>query len=290
MAKLDSEGRVWYSSEKSKRPQLKRYLDEQSGSVIGNVWTDIPPINARARERLGYPTEKPLALLERIVAASSNEGDVVLDPFCGCGTTVDAAQKVNRNWIGIDVTYLAVDLIRKRLRHTYSDEIEGTYEVHGIPTDVAGAQALFNENPFDFERWAVSLVDGQPNEKQVADKGVDGRIRFHADKDQLGTVIVSVKGGQSVNPAMVQSLIGAMHQANGEMGLLILMREPTKGMAEVADLSGSYTVPQTGQTFPRIQLMTVAQLMAGQRPAMQTPILPYFKAAPKAGSEKVPLF
>ena len=142
MAELDAEGRIWYPDSKAKRPRFKRYLDEQPGVVVGNVWTDISPINSRAKERLGYPTQKPLVLLERIIKDSSNEGDVVLDPFCGCGTTVDAAQKLDRRWIGIDVTYLAVDLTRKRLRHTYGPEIESTYEVHGIPTDVPGAPEI----------------------------------------------------------------------------------------------------------------------------------------------------
>jgi site-specific DNA-methyltransferase (adenine-specific) len=271
-------------------PRVKRYLDERLGKPMGDVWTDIPPLNSQAQERLGYPTQKPLALLERIIAASSNPGDVVLDPFCGCGTTVDAAQKLERNWIGIDITYLAVDLIRKRLRHTYGEEIESTYEVHGIPTDVQGAQALFDENPFDFERWAVSLVDGQPNEKQVGDKGIDGRIRFHADKDKIGTIIVSVKGGKMVNPAMIRDLVGTVDQHKSEMGLLITMTTPTKGVSEVANGSGTFTVPMTQQAFPRVQVITVAELMAGQSPKMPTAILPYIKAAAKPGSTPLSMF
>ncbi len=290
MQKLDDEGRIRYPDSKSKRPQLKRYLDERKGAPLGNIWTDIPPINSRAAERLGYPTQKPLPLLERIIAASSNPGDVVLDPFCGCGTAVDAAQRLGRQWIGIDVTYLAVDLIRKRLRHAYGDEIESAFEVHGIPTDEAGAQALFDENPFDFERWAVSLVDGQPNEKQVGDKGIDGRIRFHADKDKIGTVIVSVKGGHQVNPAMVQSLVGAMGQAKAEMGLFLMLTSPTKGMKEVALHSGIYELPMTGTKYPKVQIVTVPDLLAGYGPNLPTAILPYIQAVPKPGSEAVPLF
>ena len=215
---------------------------------------------------------------------------MVLDPFCGCGTTVDAAQKLHRQWIGIDITYLAVDLIDKRLQHSYGVEVRPTYEIHGIPTDVQGAQALFDENPFDFERWAVSLVQGQPNEKQVGDKGVDGRIRFHSDKDKIGTVIVSVKGGQQINPSMVQSLAGAMNQAHGEMGLLILMKKPTKGMIDAADQTGSYQVPLTGQTYPKVQIVTVTDLLAGKHPKMPTAILPYIAAQPKPGSEAVSMF
>ena len=254
------------------------------------MWTDINPINSRAAERLGYPTQKPLALLERIINASSNEGDVVLDPFCGCGTTVDAAQKLGRRWIGIDVTYLSVDLIRKRLRHTYGDEIEHKFEVHGIPTDIPGAQALFDENPFDFERWAVSLVDGQPNEKQVGDKGIDGRIRFHADRDKIGTMVVSVKGGKQVAPTMMRDLVGTVQDHKADMGLLILLTQPTRGMTELADHSDTYTVPLTGARYPKIQIITVAELLGGKRPQMPTAILPYIQAAPKPGSLAIPLF
>jgi hypothetical protein len=271
-------------------PRLMLFADEMPGLGPQDVWTDISPISAGAAERLGYPTQKPLALLERIIAASSTEGDLVLDPFCGCGTTVDAAQKLGRRWIGIDVTYLSVDLIRKRLRHTYGDGIESTFEVHGIPTDTAGAQALMDENPFDFERWAVSLVDGQPNEKQVGDKGIDGRIRFHADKDKIGTVIVSVKGGKQIAPTMMRDLVGTLDQHKGEMGLLILLAKPTKGMTEIADHSGTYEVPMTGTSYPRVQIVTVGELLAGKRPKLPTAILPYIQAVPKPGSEAVALF
>jgi hypothetical protein len=153
---------------KSKRPRLKRSLDEQTGVVVGNVWTDISPINARAAERLGYPIQKPLALLERIISASSNPGDIVLDPFCGCGATVDAAQKLGRRWIGIDIMTLAVDLIDARLRHTYGESICDTYEILGIPEDLTGAKALFDRSPFEFEHWCVMLVEGQPTRNKLA--------------------------------------------------------------------------------------------------------------------------
>jgi DNA modification methylase len=286
---MDADGRIYWPSGGG-WPRLIRYEDESKGQAIGDVWEDISPINMRAKERLGYPTQKPLALLERIIEASSNEGDVVLDPFCGCGTTIDAAQKLGRRWVGIDVTYLAIDLIRKRLRHTYGPEIESTYEVHGIPTDVPGAEALFNENPFDFERWAVSMVSGQPNEKQVGDKGIDGRIRFYADKDAFGTVVVSVKGGKQVAPTMMRDLVGTVQNHKAEMGLLILLSKPTRGMTEVADHSGTYTVPLTGSDYPKIQIVTVADLLAGKRPKMPPPILPYVQASPKPQSEAVPLF
>lgn len=279
MQKLHDDGRIWYPDDKTKRPRLKRYLDEQPGPVCGDIWTDIPPLNSQAKERLGYPTQKPVALLERIISASSNPGDVVLDPFCGCGTTVDAAQRLGRQWIGIDITYLAIDLIEHRLEKTYGPEIRDTFEIVGIPRDVFGARALFERNPFDFERWAVSLVDGHPNAKQVGDKGSDGQVRFWATHDDLGEVTVSVKGGAQVNPGMVRDLRGTIERRNAEMGLLILLTPPTKGMLEEANQSGSYTHEMTGQAYPRLQLVTIDQLLAGIRPKMPTPVNPYFEPA-----------
>ncbi len=156
-------------------PTMSHYLP---GVSLQDVWTDIDPINSQAAERLGYPTQKPLRLLERIIRMSSDKDGLVLDPFCGCGTAVDAAQRLGRRWIGIDITFIAVDLIEKRLHHVYGAGIAKTYEVFGIPRDMGGARSLFRYSPFDFERWAVSLVNAQPNEKQVGDKGIDGVARF----------------------------------------------------------------------------------------------------------------
>lgn len=260
-------------------PQYKKYLADSKGRTITDDWDDIE--QAAGNESLGYPTQKPLALMERIIAASSNEGDMVLDPFCGCGTTIDAAEKMRRRWIGIDVTYLAVDLIRKRLRHTYGDGIENTYTIHGVPADIDGARALFGENPFDFERWAVSLIDAQPNEKQRGDKGIDGRVRFHADEGRIGQVLVSVKGGGQLAPTMVRDLVGTVQRESAEMGILITLGEPTRGMRDEADKAGTYTADLTGQEYPKIQLVTIAELMAGRCPRMPTAILPYLKAKPR---------
>jgi len=260
-------------------PRLKRYLDEQRGRPVGDVWTDIAPINARAAERLGYPTQKPEALLERIIMASSNEGDVVLDPFCGCGTTIAAAQRLNRRWIGIDITYLAIDLIRNRLRGTYGDEIESTYVVDGIPADEDSARALFAASPFDFERWAVSLVGGAPNVKKVGDRGGDGVVRFPLDaRGGIGRALVSVKGGKMLNPGMVRDLIGTVGSQHAEMGLLTTLERPTKGMEEAARHSGMFTWAVNHQPYPMAQLLTVGDLLGGRRPKMPTPFLPYIQA------------
>jgi DNA modification methylase len=277
MKRFEAEGRLIYS--KNGIPSYKRYLDEMPGQLLQDVWTDIPPIGSHAAERLGYPTQKPIALMERIIKASCPPDGIVLDPFCGCGTTVDAAQATGRRWIGIDVTYIAIDVITTRLEHRYGGEILSTFSTDGIPEDIEGAKALFSRNPFDFETWAVSLVKGQPNEKQVGDKGVDGRISFDAGPDQTGIAVVSVKGGKQVNPSMVQSLVGAMKQANAEIGIFICMNKPTPGMREVADRGGIYRHSATGNKYPKIQIITIAELLAGTKPKMPTVILPYIKAA-----------
>lgn len=259
----------------------KQYLSESAGgSQIDDVWTDINMLNPVSSERLGYPTQKPLALLERILKASSNEGDVILDPFCGCGTTVDAAQSLKRQWLGIDVTYIAVDLIRKRLRHTYGDDIEQTYEVLGIPRDRAGAFALFSQSPFDFERWAVSLINAEPNQKQVGDRGIDGVARFFLDGSgkNLGKILVSVKGGKNVGPQFVRDLLGTVQTQDASMGVLITMAEPTRGIIDAVNHAGTYTHPANGQKFPKVQVVTIDQLLKGERPNMPLTTLPYIEA------------
>lgn len=281
--RLDSEGRIHWT--RTGKPRVKYFLETRQSSVledvlVGDVWSDIPDAMHMGHERLGYPTQKPESLLERIVAASSNEGDVVLDPFCGCGTTVTVAQRLRRNWIGIDVTFLAIDLIDKRLRDLYGDDVVDTYEIRGIPRDLGGAQSLFDVNPFDFERWAVSLVDGQPHERaeQAGDKGVDGWIRFPVGTREVGRAIVSVKGGRSLNPAMVRDLRGTVESQRSELGVLIALAEPTKGMRDEAHRSGTYTHPLTNRAYPRLQIITVGELLAGKQPDMPTAILPYVQA------------
>lgn len=261
-------------------PQRKSYLDERSGRPLADVWTDIPPLNSQAAERLGYPTQKPLALLERILRLATNPGDIVLDPFCGCGTTVDAAQKLGRSWIGIDITYIAIDLIVKRLTHTFGKDVLATIDIAGIPRDVGGAQALFDRNPFDFERWAVSQINAQPNEKQVGDRGIDGVARFMLDGTvkNLGRILVSVKGGRQLNPAMVRDLEGTITAQKAEMGILIVQHEPTRGMLDVVNHAGTYTHPSNGQKYPRLQIITTGELLAGKRPEMPPVLPPYVQA------------
>jgi DNA modification methylase len=253
---------------------------ERTHRMADDVWR-LPMLQPASREKLGYPTQKPVALLERIVEMASEPGDVVLDPFCGCGTALDAAQRLGRRWIGIDITWLAVDLIESRLEATYGADIDGSYVVHGIPVDVEGARALFQANPFDFERWAVSFVDGQPNDRQRGDRGIDGRVRFFADRDgSTGEMLISVKGGTTLNPAMMRDLRGVVERERAEMGLLITLSEPTRGMVEEANRSGTYTRPMNNKTYPRLQIITVEDLLGGKRPMMPEPLNPYVKARP----------
>jgi site-specific DNA-methyltransferase (adenine-specific) len=263
-------------------PQMKRLLDEQRGRPLNDVWSDIAPLNSQAAERLGYPTQKPLALLERIISVSSNKGDVVLDPFCGCGTTVDAAQRLGRQWIGVDITFIAVDLIEKRLRHAYGESVTGTYETDGIPRDMGSAHALFERSPFDFERWAVSRISAQPNVKQVGDKGIDGVARFYLDKSTFGRILVSVKGGKTVGPQFVRDLIGTVETQKAQMGVLIAMTEPTPGVLDAVNHGGTYTWAINGQSYPRVQVITIADLLRGKRPETPPPVLPYIQAAKAA--------
>lgn len=266
MQRLHEEGRVWYPKTKNKRPRLKRYLGEMKGTVLGCVWTDIPPINSQAAERLGYPTQKPEALLERIINASSNEGDTILDPFCGCGTAIAAAQKLNRRWIGIDITNLAISLIKHRLHNAFGDSIKDTYEIIGEPVDVAGAQALSVENQYQFQWWALGLVNARPVEqKKGADKGIDGRIFFHdeAESGKTKQIILSVKAGK-LHASYVRDLVGVVSREKAAIGVLISMDEPTKPMRVEASAAGFYESPWDNCKYPKIQLLTIADLLGGK--------------------------
>lgn len=261
MAKLDKEGRIWYPDSKSKRPQLKRYLDETEGMIMGNVWTDVAPINSQAQERLGYPAQKPLALLERIISASSNEGDTVLDPFCGCGTAIHAAQKLRRKWIGIDITHLAISLVEKRLRDAFP---KVTFEVHGTPKDLDSARDLAIRDKYQFQWWAGSLVNAQPyrGKKKGADTGIDGLIFFQDEKTDSKKIVVSVKGGEAVSVPMIRDLGHVVEREEAAIGLFVTLANPTRPMKEEAIKAGYYDSP-IGASFPKIQILTIKGLLDG---------------------------
>lgn len=248
-------------------PQYKRYLDEMPGVALQNLWDDLPVLNNRSKEVLGYPTQKPLSLLERIIKVSSNPGDVVLDPFCGCGTAIEAAQALERQWIGIDVTVLAIDVVERRLRSRFKTLRRGIdYHVAGIPLDVDGARRQFEEDPHEFQLWALTLVDGQPREggKRGSDGGVDGIIFFQDDANTVGSAVVSVKGGENISPSDVRDLIGTMNNQRAKLGVFVTLREPTAKMIKTAKEAGS--VEAGGKFRPRVQICTIDQLLGRHKP------------------------
>lgn len=283
---LDKMGRILWPTKDGGVPSFKQYLDDMEGVVLQDIWVDIPPLSAQAGERLGYPTQKPEALLERIIEASSNEGDVVLDPFCGCGTAISVAQRLKRRWIGIDITHLAITLMKSRLRWAFGDDVDKEYTVRGEPETLPDARALAAEDRFQFQYWALGKVDARPlEEKKGADKGIDGRKLFHDDNSgDTKQVILSVKSGH-VSVADIRDLRGVLDREKAEMGVLITLEEPTGPMKTEAASAGFYTSP-LGTQHPRLQILTIAELLAGKRIDM-----PYtrgsnvtFKRAPKARS------
>lgn len=229
-------------------------------------------------ERLGYPTQKPLALLERIISASSNEGDIVLDPFCGCGTTIHAAQKMKRQWIGIDVTHLAISLIEKRLNDAFPG-IE--FEVEGTPKDLDGARDLAARDKYQFQWWAVSLVNAVPfaGKKKGADSGIDGLIYFKPEGKATEKAIVSVKGGESVNVAMVRDLAHVVDREKAKIGVFITLTDSTGPMRTEAVKTGYYETLYG--KYPKIQIFTIRELFEGKQPNIPLVDTSAFKKAPK---------
>lgn len=258
MLQLESEGRIYT---KSKIAQLKRYLDELEGQVVHELWIDIPPINPRAKERLGYPTQKPIKLLKRIIAASSNKGDVILDPFCGCGTSVYAAHLLNRKWIGCDIAILSIRLVRDILLKRYGLKEDKDYIVAGIPRSIDAAQELFNKDPRQFQHWAVELTGGFASAKFSGDRGIDGRIHFDTNEG-LKNMVLSVKGGKTPTPVWMRELSGVVQQEeDAKMGGLICLESPTKGMLDVVARGGIYSYQ--GKDYHQLQIRTVQDLLDG---------------------------
>ncbi len=266
MAAWDREGRIYFPPDKEGRLRRKSYADELKGMPIQNLWTDIQVISSHADERLGYPTQKPEALLERIIKASSNEGDIVLDPFCGCGTAIAVAERLKRRWIGIDITYLAINLVQRRLRDAFGKDLS-PYEIIGAPKDVAGAEALKEISPHQFEWWAVDLVNARPakDHKKGADTGIDGYINFFDDKSgRAKQVIVQVKSGY-VGVNHVRDLKGVLEREKAAIGALITLREPTKPMLTEAAAAGFYEPKDFRGRYPRLQILTIAELLDGKK-------------------------
>ena len=266
-------------------PRLKRYLDEQEGTPIDDIWEDIPPVQSQASERLGYETQKPIALLERIIRASSNEGDVVLDPFCGCGTALIAAQKLNRRWIGIDITHLAITLVRNRIR----DSFPGIqFEVIGEPVDLASARALARQDRYQFQWWALGLIKARPlgEKKKGADKGIDGVIQFIDDPSgKPKRAVVQVKSGHVAANAVRELKAVA---ADDALGILITLEPPTKPMQTEAVSAGFYHSPGWNKDYPKIQILTIEDLLHGKTVDMppQTQTSVTFAKAPKVSKKE----
>lgn len=276
LEKMYEEGKILIDGKTIKR---KAYLHDYRGNNMNDVWSDIPI--AAGNERMQYPTQKPLALLERVIKATTTEGGLVLDPFCGCGTAVHAAEKLGRKWIGIDVTPLAIRLIEKRM----SDAFHKHVEVQGMPTSLDSAEELARRDPFKFELWAVSLIPHlMPNKKQVGDGGIDGKgyvkigdkktvyetsTKNRGRKKHTGEIVVvaSVKSGKNLNPGMIQALDGAMKPEDANMGIFISLRDPTKGMKMAAANAGFFKSP-LGQLYPRIQIYTIKDHFAGKVPKL----------------------
>lgn len=267
MQKLHDEGRLQYPDKPDGRISIRRYLDENEGAPVSCLWDDITAVQGASNEYLGYPTQKPLALLERIIEASSDPTDTVLDPFCGCGTAVHAAQKLGRQWIGIDITHLAITLIEKRLQDAFP---KITFEVFGTPKDIEGARNLSSRDKYQFQWWACSLVGAQPwqSKKKGADRGIDGIIYFQDEKGIPKKIIVSVKGGESVGRAMIADLKNSVEREKAQIGLFVTLAPPTREMVKEALSAGFYESPMfKSSEYPKIQILTIEGLLDGtQRP------------------------
>ena len=263
MEQYEREGRLRYT--RTGTPTLLQYADEMPGVPLQNIWADIPPVNPQARERLGYPTQKPQALLERIIQASSNEGDVVLDPFCGCGTAVAAAHKLNRQWIGIDITHLAVALMKHRLRTAHNLTPVQDYAVVGEPADVGGARALADQDRFQFQYWALSLLEAMPREqgKRGADQGVDGILHFiDGPRRTAQKAVVQVKSGH-VSAPHIRDLKAVVDREKAALGLFITLEKSTSPMRKEAVSAGFYHSDIWQRDYPKLQIRTIQELLAG---------------------------
>lgn len=269
MERLEKEDRIFYT--KNGIPRIKRYLDEAKGMPVQDVWNDLESLRSWHSERLGYPTQKPEKMLERIIQSSSNEGDIVLDPFCGCGTALVAAQKLNRKWIGIDITHLAISTMKWRLEKIFPSI---AYTVIGEPKDLESAKELADQNKYQFQWWAVSLIGGQPygDKKKGADTGIDGYLYFMDEKNKVKKAIIQVKAGH-VSVSQIRDLIGVIQREKAEIGIFLSLEPATKPMQMEATSQGFYNSP-LGKDYPKIQILTIEQLFSGKKPEIPSWIAP----------------
>ncbi len=289
MDELDAQGRIHWPKKEGGMPRLKIYPEDTPGSPLQDIWTDIRTMHNLSSERLGYPTQKPVALLERIISASSNPGDLVLDPFCGCGTAVVAAQQLERHWIGIDVTHLSIALQKNRLKDMF-DLVAGTdYAVVGEPQTMGAARQLAQEDRFQFQFWALSLIGARPlgadagskQGKRGADRGVDGVITFIDDATgKPKRALVQVKSGH-VKSGDIRDLRGVVEREGAVVGIFLTLEPPTREMETEAVSAGFYTSPGWQRDYPRLQILTIANLLDGATPKLP-PSHSTFQQATKA--------
>jgi site-specific DNA-methyltransferase (adenine-specific) len=293
MLQLEADGRIY---SESKVPQLKRYLDEleeRGGAAVHEIWDDISVVNSQADERMGFQTQKPVQLLERIIKASSDEGDIILDPFCGCGTSVIAAEKLHRKWIGIDITYLSINLIKNRINDTYPNV---KFKVEGEPSDLGAARELASteEGRYQFQWWALSLIGARPVGSTLtkpsvgrkgADEGVDGWLRFaDVSEGHVEKIVVQVKSGH-VNVNHIRELRDTINRQKAAMGIFLTLEEPTSEMIKEVKATDPYKSPIWNTEYPKIQILTIEQLLKGEKPNIP-PISNMFKEAPEIKREK----
>ncbi len=286
MEQWDEEGRLIFPKNQNGRIRRKRFLDEHAGETIQNLWDDVLPITAWTGEGLGYPTQKPVALLERILQASSAEGDLVLDPFCGCGTTIHAAQKLNRRWIGIDITHLAIALQKYRLKDAFGLLEKSDYAVVGEPEDLSAARQLAQDDRYQFQWWALSLIQAQPlggdtggkHGKKGSDRGVDGIIMFLDDpKQKPKKLIVQVKSGH-VKSGDLRDLKGTLDREQAAIGVFLTLEPATKEMQREAVSAGLYHSPNWNKDYPKLQILTIEDLLNGASVQMPPTASTYKKA------------
>jgi DNA modification methylase len=282
-------------------PRYKRYLDEMPGVQLQDIWSDIPPVNSQAIERLGYPTQKPEALLQRIITTSSNEGDTVLDPFCGCGTTIAAAQLLKRRWVGIDITQVAINVIQERLRKQVGKNADDTYTLVRDPVSVADALSLARQqDKYEFQWWVLDRLGAVDTiRKRGKDKGVDGRINFYDDESGPSKkIVISVKGGKT-GPADVRDLRGVMERDKATIGVFVTIKKPTRDMELEAFTADVYHSDEWNRDYDRLQILTVDNIINGKRidypsgefhsvSGFRPRVRPKGRVAPGPEAEKVP--
>ncbi|MFZ0897435.1 MAG: DNA methyltransferase [Candidatus Nitrosopolaris sp.] len=287
LEEMDKQNRMYFPKGRTGVPRYKRYLDEMPGLLLQDIWDDVPPLNSQAKERLGFQTQKPLALLERIINSCTKEGDWILDPFCGCGTAIIAAEKLNRHWIGIDVTWLAINLVKSRL----NDMFPGIqFKIEGEPKDMGAARELARNSRYQFQWWALSLIDARPvgstptkprEGRKGADEGIDGWLRF-ADgaEGHVEKIIVQVKSGH-VGVKDIREIRDVVSRQKAAIGLFLTLEEPTSEMIKETKTTDPYVSSIWKHEYPKIQILTINELLKHRRPNIP-PTTSVYQEAPLA--------